>query len=632
LILVAAPVLSAQSVITVPPQQCVWRAGDNPARAAPNLDESGWQAITTWKRQPGQPVFWIRCHADLSPLRSTQNPAIQVELYDAYELYLNGAQIGGAGNFDRSAFELNTIRSFPVVAGQIPSGAATIALRVANRIAVDNSGTITELISNQFQLRAGDTSLLDAMRAQKVLASSSRYLGSAVCFGIIGVMAIMLLGLYSYDRDRRELLYLSVACLMLAAIRLNEYAVSAYLPYPLSVCLVIVEIANAVFGITLYPFFFALANRRMPRVIVILIVITALSYLPYLIDSVAGSGTRVWFSTFNHLALRPFGSGLHILLAFTPFVVFWPYRLISRRVRPLAFLCMLWAFADLIWFLVQLTANPIPGIPNVFAAWGVRLLEVRAFATAGVIAALLGLLFRDQRQATEERAEFAGEMASAREIQQYLIPDKLPPTPGLVIQSVYQPSREVGGDFFQVLPDARDGSTLIIVGDVAGKGLRAGMLAALIVGAIRTASKFTSDPGRILALLNERLQGRGLVTCLALRIDRNGGAQFSNAGHLPPYIDGKEIEIEGSLPLGALPDVSFPSAHLQLSRGESMLFVSDGVIEARNSAGELFGFDRTRAISSQSAESIASAAQAHGQEDDITVLTLTLAPVEVAHA
>jgi serine phosphatase RsbU (regulator of sigma subunit) len=276
--------------------------------------------------------------------------------------------------------------------------------------------------------------------------------------------------------------------------------------------------------------------------------------------------------------------------------------------------------ADLVWFLAELTAFHFFGLPDIFQYWGVTLLEVRAFTTTGVIAALLALLFRDQRQAAEESAMLAGEMASAREIQQYLIPEKLPPTPGLEIASVYMPSREVGGDFFQVLPDARDGSTLIVVGDVAGKGLKAGMLAALIVGAIRTAFKFTADPGRILALLNERLQGRGLVTCLAMRINRNGSVDLANAGHLPPYLNGRELATEGALPLGALPEAFFPGMQFQLNAGEPLLLVSDGVIEARNKNGELFGFDRTRQVSTQSADSIAQAAQAFGQDDDITVL------------
>jgi serine phosphatase RsbU (regulator of sigma subunit) len=190
----------------------------------------------------------------------------------------------------------------------------------------------------------------------------------------------------------------------------------------------------------------------------------------------------------------------------------------------------------------------------------------------------------------------------------------------------------VGGDFFQVLPDSRDGSTLIVIGDVAGKGLQAGMLAALIVGAIRTAFKFTSDPGRILELLNERLQGRGLVTCLAMRIDRDGNAELANAGQLPPYIDGKELALDGAFPLGALPAILLSTTRIRLSEGQSMLLISDGVVEARNAQGELFGFERTRAISRKPADEIAQAAQDFGQDDDITVLTLSFVPVEVAHA
>jgi serine phosphatase RsbU (regulator of sigma subunit) len=253
-------------------------------------------------------------------------------------------------------------------------------------------------------------------------------------------------------------------------------------------------------------------------------------------------------------------------------------------------------------------------------------------AIAAVVVSMTILLVQQLRTTNQERAELHGEMASAREIQQYLIPDQLPPTPGLAIHSVYQPSREVGGDFFQVLPDARDGSTLIVVGDVAGKGLKAGMLAALIVGSIRTAFKFTPDPSSILALLNERLQGRGLVTCLAMRVDRNGNVELANAGHLPPYINGKELALEGAFPLGALPAVTFPIQRFQLGEGESLLLVSDGVVEARNASGELFGFERTRSISTHTADQIAHAAKQFGQDDDITVLTLTLAPVEVLHA
>jgi len=171
-----------------------------------------------------------------------------------------------------------------------------------------------------------------------------------------------------------------------------------------------------------------------------------------------------------------------------------------------------------------------------------------------------------------------------------------------------------------------------VVGDVAGKGLRAGMLSTLIVAAVRTAFHYTGEPAEILALLNQRMQGRGLVTCQVLRIDRDGNVELVNAGHLPPYINGEELPIEGSLPLGAVPGIVFGVTPFQLMPGDSMLLVSDGIVEAQNERGELFGFDRTRAISTESAEVIAQAAQAHGQSDDITVLTLTFAPAEVLHA
>ena len=117
-----------------------------------------------------------------------------------------------------------------------------------------------------------------------------------------------------------------------------------------------------------------------------------------------------------------------------------------------------------------------------------------------------------------------------------------------------------------------------------------------------------------------------------MRIDGDGNAELANAGHLPPYIDGKEIALDGALPLGALPDISYSTSRIRLNESQSMLFISDGVIEARNLEGELFGFERTRAISGKSAEQIAKAAEQFGQEDDITVLTLSYMPVEVAHA
>jgi len=244
--------------------------------------------------------------------------------------------------------------------------------------------------------------------------------------------------------------------------------------------------------------------------------------------------------------------------------------------------------------------------------------------TVFLLAVFAILILRFTRTSSMEE-RYASEFESARSVQQYLIPSELPTTPGLAIDAAYRPAREVGGDFFQVLPSQADGSVLIVVGDVAGKGLQAGMLAALIVGAIRTAATFTADPGKIIALLNERLQGRGLVTCLALRIERGGAATLVNAGHLPPYLNGQELPVEGALPLGAISGIDFPVLNFQLVAGDSLMLMSDGIAEAQKPDGELFGFDRISEMLRQkpTAEALATAAQDFGQSDDITVLTVS---------
>jgi serine phosphatase RsbU (regulator of sigma subunit) len=106
---------------------------------------------------------------------------------------------------------------------------------------------------------------------------------------------------------------------------------------------------------------------------------------------------------------------------------------------------------------------------------------------------------------------------------------------------------------------------------------------------------------------------------------------ISNAGQLPPYRNGQEVEIPVGLPLGVDASAEYTELSLQLAPGDKLTFLSDGVVEARNAVGELFGFERTRQLSSRAAQQIADAAVQFGQQDDITVLTLSLAPTP-AHA
>jgi phosphoserine phosphatase RsbU/P len=175
-----------------------------------------------------------------------------------------------------------------------------------------------------------------------------------------------------------------------------------------------------------------------------------------------------------------------------------------------------------------------------------------------------------------------------------------------------------------VLPTG-DGGLLVVVGDVAGKGLPAAMLVSVLIGAIRGVAEYTKDPAELLGRLNERLIGRtqgAFSTALAARIEADGGVTVANAGHLSPYLDGQEVELLGALPLGVAENATYQVTHFHLPQGSRLTFYSDGVVEAQNQNGELFGFERGRAISGQSAAAIVQAATQFGQEDDITVVTI----------
>jgi serine phosphatase RsbU (regulator of sigma subunit) len=224
-------------------------------------------------------------------------------------------------------------------------------------------------------------------------------------------------------------------------------------------------------------------------------------------------------------------------------------------------------------------------------------------------------------KAWRARDELRIEFEAAREVQQRLIAPAVD-VPGFKIASAYLPAKQVGGDFFRILPEP-DGSVLVIVGDVSGKGLRAAMTVSGIIGALRTMPELPLP--RILGALNRGLVGQihGFVTCCVARIAQDGNATIANAGNLSPYINGTELSLTPSLPLGMAASIEYEEQDFRLEPNQTLTFVSDGVVEARNALGELFGFERTRANSHESAERIAQAARDFGQDDDITVLTLT---------
>jgi Stage II sporulation protein E (SpoIIE) len=221
------------------------------------------------------------------------------------------------------------------------------------------------------------------------------------------------------------------------------------------------------------------------------------------------------------------------------------------------------------------------------------------------------------------------DVKQAREMQQMILPEARTTLPGLMIESEYRPAREVGGDFFQIIPRPADGSLLIVAGDVTGKGLKAGMTVALLVGAIRSTAETSTDPEYLLGVLNRRLLGRGdaQATCLALSIARDGKVTLANAGHLPPYLNGKPVAMEGALPLGIMPEAIFPVLCFQMAEGDRLVLISDGIVEATDVEGRLFGFERVHELmrTAISAAELAGAAQRFGQEDDISVISVTRA-------
>ena len=256
---------------------------------------------------------------------------------------------------------------------------------------------------------------------------------------------------------------------------------------------------------------------------------------------------------------------------------------------------------------LTLQAGPVP----------IHFASIADFVSILTIVIIIFIRFlRVQRD--QERA--SSELAAARSVQELMIPQEKIQTPGFEVDSIYNPANEVGGDFFHVQP-TEDGGLLVIIGDVAGKGLKAAMNVSMLMGALRRIPE--RSPAKILESLNRVLTGsESFTTCQAAWFGANGELVLANAGHLPPYLNSQEVHVLGGLPLGVLPEVTYDEVRLYLHPGDRILLMSDGVVEARHSSGELFGFDRVHNLSGQTAFYIADAAKAFGQEDDITILTV----------
>ena len=269
---------------------------------------------------------------------------------------------------------------------------------------------------------------------------------------------------------------------------------------------------------------------------------------------------------------------------------------------------------------------------------GGKIAEERSSGTVGQ-----ALMEQRLEQERMERERIEQELEVARSIQQASLPKEVPTLEGWQIFPFYQPAREVGGDFYDFfeLDDERFG---IVVGDATGKGVPAALVMASTRSMLRAVAQAmgSSSPGEVLGRVNDPLATdvppNMFVTCFYAILDpKKASLSYANAGHDLPYVrssggDAEELRARG-MPLGLMPGMHYEEKEVVLHKGESVLFYSDGLVEAHNPKGEMFGFPRLRALVAEHAEerSLGDAlledlysfvGEGWEQEDDITLLTL----------
>jgi serine phosphatase RsbU (regulator of sigma subunit) len=244
-------------------------------------------------------------------------------------------------------------------------------------------------------------------------------------------------------------------------------------------------------------------------------------------------------------------------------------------------------------------------------------------------------------QEERERERIEQELLVARRIQQASLPKEVPQLEGWKISPYYQPAREVGGDFYDFHPLSV--GRLGVVGDATGKGVPAALVMSTTCGMLQVAAAAlgSSSPGEVLERVNETLFARippdMFVTCFYAVLDpKSGTLRYANAGHDLPYPyrsgDAEELRARG-MPLGLMPGMSYEEKEIVLEWDDSTLFYTDGLVEAHDPKGEMFGFPRLRAlVAEHGEEGLLEEALLHElysfvgnsweQEDDITLLTL----------
>jgi hypothetical protein len=586
--------------------------GDDPAFAHPDFDDSGWQPVDMSDLGAAKRGWrWYRARFKL-PAQHPQFALLIEGGEGAYELYINGERAPGAELLSTLRVRRPIERVYSLT--QVPDN-LTIALR-----------TNTPPVYSAWRLYLIMDIVLgtpDAIENQRAVMESVRLYTVLPTIAINLLLMIAGIGVFAMRRSQpqqKEYLWLGLYLFLLGLANLLFGCQESGLA-PLSTDFLFSDLILYVATIAQIEFTFSFGGQRVGRLWRVYEAILVLDPILLVLPTWLGYFPSEAYAILEALVMLPAALILPILL----FV--W-YRRGNREagwlILPSLLPAATVALFDIGTVSIFLGWHPLDFLDNPIPLGPIPLSPIDVGDVLFLLAIGIVIFFRFSR-VSREQARTAAELEAAREIQQRLVPASLPVIAGYKIEAVYLPAEEVSGDFYQVLKRS-DGSALIVVGDVSGKGLKAAMTGALAIGALRALAAEDPSPGVFLSHLNRQIyqtQNNGFITCLCTRLEHNGSVTMANAGHLPPYRDGKEIAIESDFPLGIAEEVEYAEMRFQLAPGETLTLLSDGVVEARNATGELYGFERTREISVQSARSIAETAQGYGQEDDITVLTLS---------
>ena len=618
--------------------------GDDSKWAAPGFDDSRWERLAVnkpWGEQGHANVAgyaWYRRYVSLAPgEKQPEQLAILVpSVEDSYEIYWNGQLVGTSGGLPPHAAWYDDIR--PHTWGLGPAQSGVLAFRVwkAPFGSYDNGkqgGFYTP------PSLGSPTAIANAMSGVDYtwLRAHQLVFGLESLYGLVAVLGF---AFWLWRRD--QWLAFWMACFA-AAKPLALVLLGLKLPIPEVIGQGLNQPVYALGDISLwYALLWLLDLRGHSRLLRLTRILAIIEFSESIVDGLLLIGwTRpnpVPWQIFD-MALMPVVMLMELYPVFLiAFALLHKMKLDPARwiVAALSFLSQTIFVAGVAFQqgsrFTHITLGDKLGAP-LFEVLGNRV-NARALSETLLLVGLVYAVYRFSSENQRRQARLEEEIRNARAVQQVLIPDAIPEVPGFKVESVYKPADEVGGDFFQILPLA-GGGVLTVIGDVSGKGIPAAMTVSLLVGTVRTLAHFTQSPAEILAAMNQRMLSRsqgGFTTCLILRAHPDGAVTAANAGHPSPYLKRRELAIENGLPLGLSAGAEYRETRIHLAENEQLTLVTDGVVEARSKSGELFGFERTLAIAAEPAESIAQAARAFGQHDDITVLTLRRLRAQPAEA